>query len=60
MCNSILKIGNRSKQNKHPCPYGVYLGFPSGPTRTHVYLRQIHVDIWQNQYNVVKLKNKIK
>ena len=27
---------------------------------THVYLWWIHVDIWQNQYNiVVKLKNKI-
>ena len=26
---------------------------------THVYLWQIHVDIWQNQYNTVKL-NKIK
>ena len=25
---------------------------------THVYLRRIHVDIWQNQYNIVKLKNK--
>ena len=24
---------------------------------TRVYLWQIHVDIWQNQYNVVKLKN---
>ena len=24
------------------------------------YLWQIHVDIWQNQYNIVKLKNKIK
>ena len=23
-------------------------------------LNQIHVDIWQNQYNIVKLKNKIK
>ena len=22
--------------------------------------KQIHVDIWQNQYNIVKLKNKIK
>ena len=21
---------------------------------------QIHVDIWQNEYNIVKLKNKIK
>ena len=26
---------------------------------TRVYLWQIHVDIWQNQYNIVKLKNKI-
>ena len=26
---------------------------------THVYLWQIHVDVWQNQYNIVKLKNKI-
>ena len=25
-----------------------------------VYLWQIHVDTWQNQYNIVKLKNKIK
>ena len=23
-------------------------------------LWRIHVDIWQNQYNIVKLKNKIK
>ena len=27
---------------------------------TRVYLWQIHDDIWQNQYNIVKLKNKIK
>ena len=27
---------------------------------THVYLWWIHVDTWQNQYNIVKLKNKIK
>ena len=27
---------------------------------THVHLWRIHVDIWQNQYNIVKLKNKIK
>jgi len=26
---------------------------------THVYLWQIHFDIWQNKYNIVKL-NKIK
>ena len=28
--------------------------------QTRVYLWRIHVDIWQNQYNIVKLKNKIK
>ena len=27
---------------------------------TRIYLWQIHVDIWQNQYNILKLKNKIK
>ena len=27
---------------------------------TRVYLWRIHVDIWQNQYIIVKLKNKIK
>ena len=27
---------------------------------THVYLWQIYFNIWQNQYNIVKLKNKIK
>ena len=26
----------------------------------HVYTWRIHVDIWQNQYNIVKLKNKKK
>ena len=26
---------------------------------THVYLWQIHFDIWQNQYNIVKLKKKL-
>ena len=27
---------------------------------TQVYLWQIHFDVWQNQYNIVKFKNKIK
>ena len=27
---------------------------------TRVYLWRIHVDIWQNKYNNIKLKNKIK
>ena len=26
---------------------------------THVYLWRIHLDVWQNQYNSVKFKNKI-
>ena len=26
---------------------------------TRVYLWQIHVDIWQNQYNIVKLKKNL-
>ena len=28
-----------------------------GPFLWGIYLWQIHVDIWQNQYNIVKLKN---
>ena len=28
--------------------------------RTRVYLWQIHVDTWQNQYSIVKLKSKKK
>ena len=27
---------------------------------THVYLWRIHFGVWQNQYNIVKFKNKIK
>ena len=27
---------------------------------TQIYLWQIHFDIWQSQYNIVKFKNKIK
>ena len=29
-----------------------------GGGRTRVYLWQIHVDIWQNEYNIIKLKIK--
>ena len=47
------------------------LGRPGGMVRAgrreegsgwgaHVYLWRIHFNIWQNQYNVVKFKNKIK
>ena len=37
--------------------YGEGGGFRMG---TRVYLWQIHVDIWQNKYNIVKLKKKEK
>ena len=32
----------------------------SRKTSTFAYLWRIHFDIWQNQYNIVKFKNKIK
>ena len=32
----------------------------SRKTSTFAYLLRIHFDIWQNQYNIVKFKNKIK
>ena len=44
-------------------PRGMVLGGrrEEGPGwGTRVYLWQIHVDIWQYQYNIVKLKSKIR
>ena len=51
------------------CPSGMVWGGGRGEecsgSGTHVYLWQIHFDIWQNQYNIVNLnkrkffKNKI-
>ena len=44
-------------------PRGMAWGGRSGEGSewgTHVYLRRIHFDISQNQYNIVKLQNKIK
>ena len=32
---------------------------PEEDHTNHVYLWRIRFDIWQNQYNIVKLKNKI-
>jgi len=32
--------------------------YPGGGWGTRVYLWRIHVDIWPNQLNIVKLKNK--
>ena len=34
--------------------------FNSREWGTRVHLWQIHVDLWQNQYHIVKFKNKIK
>ena len=40
--------------------YGEGGGEEGSGRGTHVYLWRIHFDIWQNQYNIVKFKNKIK
>ena len=64
-----------SRQSRFDAQYWMLgagaLGRPRGMVRggrreegsgwgTHVYLWRIHFDIWQNQYNIVKFKNKIK
>ena len=61
-CLPICKRRDRKEQNK-----GRPRGMVQGGRReegsgwgTRGYLGRIHVDIWQNQYNIVKLKNKIK
>ena len=68
-------IYETSRQSRFDAGYWMLgagaLGRPRGMVRggrreegsgwgTRVYLWQIHVDIWRNQYNIVKLKNKIK
>ena len=72
MYNIIYETSHQSKFDAWYCMLGAgALGRPRGMVRggrreegsgwgTRVYLWQIHVDIWQNQYNIVKLKNKIK
>ena len=40
--------------------YGEGGGEEGSKGGTHVYMWRIHFDIWQNEYNIVKLKNKIK
>ena len=67
-------IHETSRQSRFDARYWMLgagtLGRPRGMVRrgrweegsgwgTRVYPWQIHVDIWQNQYNIVKLKNKI-
>ena len=70
--NIIYETSHQSRFNARYWMLGAgALGRPRGMVRggrreegswwgTHVYLWRIHVDIWQNQYNIVKLKNKIK
>ena len=63
----------KSRQSRFDARYWMLgagaLGLPRGMVRggkkeegsgwgTCVYLWRIHVDIWQNQYNIVKLKKK--
>ena len=66
-------IYETSRQSRFDARYWMLgagaLGRPRGMVRggwreegsgwgTRVYLLRIHVDIWQNQYNIVKLKKK--
>ena len=72
MCNIIYETNRQSRFDARYWMLGAgALGRPGGMVQggkweegsgwgTRVYLWQIHVDIWQNQYNIVKLKNKIK
>ena len=45
----LQSIKNYTKENRNHLAWG-----------TRVYPWWMHVDIWQNQYHIVKLKNKIK
>ena len=72
MYNIIYEMSRQSRFDARYWMLGAgALGRPRGMVRggrreegsgwgTRVYLWQIHVDIWQNQYNIVKLKNRIK
>ena len=71
MYNIMYEVSCRSRFNARYWMLGAgALGKPRGMVwggrreedsgwGTHVYLWQVHFDIWQNQYNIVKLKNKI-
>ena len=72
MYNNIYETNRQSKFNAGYRMLGAgALGRPRGMFQggrreegsgwgTQVYLWQIHFDVWQNQYNIVKFKNKIK
>ena len=58
-----ISVGYRiicRKKAVHPLYFEMSFFSPAVMPWTCVYLWWIHVDIWQNQYNIVKLKNKIK
>ena len=70
--NTYNIIYETSRQSRFDARYWLLgagaLGRPRGMVRggrkeegsgwgTRVYLWQIHADIWQNQYNIVKLRN---
>ena len=70
MYNIIYELSRQSRFDARYWMLGAgALGRPRGMVRggrreegsgrgTRVYLWQIHVDIWQKQYNIVKLKKK--
>ena len=72
MCNIMYETSRQSRFDAQYWMLGAgALGRPRGMEwggrreegsgwGTHVYLWRIHFDIWQNQYNIVKFKNKIK
>ena len=72
MYNIIYEMNRQSRFNARYWMLGAgVLGRPRGMVwggrreevsgwGTHVYLWRIHVDVWQNQDNIVKLKNQIK
>ena len=72
MYNIIYEMSRQSRFDARYWMLGAgALGLPRGMVQggrreegsgwgTCVYLWRIHVDIWQNQYNIVKLNNKIK
>ena len=72
MYNIIYETSHQSRFDAQYWRLGVgALGWPRGMVLggrreegsgwgRHVYLWRIHFDIWQNQYSIVKLKNKIK
>ena len=72
MYNIIYEMSRQSRFNARYWMLGAgALGWPRGMVQggrreegsgwgTRVYLWWMHVDVWQTQYNIVKLKNKIK